>query len=263
MSSSVGQWFLLNASPDLRAQILSAPSLAPANPPRHTPIAGVLLTSADVDSVAGLLHLREFQPLHIYAVPAVRRILLEENRVFRVLDRATPPAAWHDIPLDSWFPLAAASQSSLRCRAVPLGGAYPDYVSESLRRELPPEQAIIGLVLAHADKQMFYAPSIPALSQECITWAQSCNLCLIDGTFWNDQELISAGVSRKTAREIGHLPLSGEGGLLQAFRSSGQGPRVLIHMNNTNPILDEDSTEHREARQAGWEIAYDGMNFEL
>src|SRR5580692_10010983 len=95
----LGECYLLNASPDLRTQILSAPLLAPARPPRDTPIAGVLLTSADVDSVAGLLHLREFQPLYICATPSVRRILLEYNDIFRVLGRANPPAIWQDIPL--------------------------------------------------------------------------------------------------------------------------------------------------------------------
>src|ERR1700730_10354015 len=100
-----GPCYLFYASPDLRTQILSPPLLAPAQPPRHTPIAGILLTSADVDSVAGLLHLREFQPLHIYATPAVRRIVLEENRIFHVLERANPPAFWQDVPLNEWFPL--------------------------------------------------------------------------------------------------------------------------------------------------------------
>src|SRR5882762_9457147 len=150
--ANTGQCYLLNASPDLRTQILSTSFLAPARPPRHTPIAGVLLTSADVDSVAGLLHLREFQPLHIYATPSVRRIVLEENRIFHVLERSTPPAVWHDVPLDTWFPLGAANstsrETSLRCRMVPLGSSYPDYVSSDLRRSLPPGEAVVGLVLA-------------------------------------------------------------------------------------------------------------------
>src|SRR6202045_1577218 len=130
--SGAGSCFLLNASPDLRTQILSTPFLAPSKPPRHTPVVGVLLTSADVDSVAGLLHLREFQPLHIYATPSVRRIVLEENRIFRVLERSNPPAVWHDVPLDTWFPLELANSSSrepaVGCRMLPLASAYPDYV---------------------------------------------------------------------------------------------------------------------------------------
>ncbi len=267
VSPNAGECYLLNASPDLRTQILSTPLLAPAKPPRGTPISGVLLTSADVDSVAGLLHLREFQPLHIFATPSVRRILFEENRIFRVLERANPPAAWHDVPLNTWFPLGTVSSSSgnpsVRCRVVPLGSVYPDYVSEGLRRSLPPGEAVIGLVLAQGSKQVFYAPALPGLSEEWKDWVRSSDLCLVDGTFWDENELISAGVGSKTARQIGHVPLSGAGGLLEEFRSAKRGRRVLIHINNTNPILDEDSPEHREVRDAGWEIAYDGMEFEL
>ena len=259
--------YLLNASPDLRTQILSSPLLAPVRRPRHTPIAGVLLTSADVDSVVGLLHLREFQPLHIYATRSVRRILLEENRIFRVLERANPSAIWQDIPLNSWFPLAtvnsSSEESSTRCRMVPLGSTYPDYVSEDLRRALDPGEAVVGLVLAQGSKQIFYAPALPGRSAEWKDWAQSSDLCLLDGTFWSENELISTGVGSKTAREIGHLPLSGAGGLLEEVDTVKQGRRVLIHINNTNPILDEESPEHREVRDAGWEIAYDGMQFEL
>jgi pyrroloquinoline quinone biosynthesis protein B len=262
-----GSCYLLNASPDLRTQILSTPLLAPAQPPRHTPIAGILLTSADVDSVAGLLHLRESQPLHIYATPSVRRIVLEENRIFHVLDRSNPPAIWQDVPLNAWFPLGAVNSTnrepSVRCRMVHLGSTYPDYVSTGLRRALAPNEAVIGLAVAEGSKQVFYAPALPGGSGEWKDWARSSDICLLDGTFWGDNELISAGVGSKTAREIGHLPLSGPGGLLEEFDSAKRGRRVLIHINNTNPILDEESLEHREVRDAGWEIAYDGMEFQL
>jgi pyrroloquinoline quinone biosynthesis protein B len=146
---------------------------------------------------------------------------------------------------------------------VPLGAAFPDYVSEDLRRVLPPNEAVVGLVIAQGKKQMFYAPALPGHSNEWKHWAQSSDVCLLDGTFWDDRELISTGVGSKTAREIGHLPLSGDGGLLQEFDSQKHGRKILIHINNTNPILDEESREHREARDAGWEIAYDGMEFDL
>jgi pyrroloquinoline quinone biosynthesis protein B len=264
--SEAGECYLLNASPDLRTQILSTPFLAPALSPRHTPIAGVFLTSADVDSVAGLLSLREFQPLHIYATRSVRRIVLEENRIFRVLERANPPVFWHDVPINTWLPLgtnASSEEASVRCRMVPLGNAFPDYVSEDLRRLLPPDEAVVGIVLAHGNKQMFYAPALPGRSSEWKDWAASSDVCLLDGTFWDDTELISTGVGSKTAREIGHLPLSGAGGLLQEFGSERCGRKILIHINNTNPILNEESPEHREVQDAGWEIAYDGMEFNL
>jgi pyrroloquinoline quinone biosynthesis protein B len=266
VSANSKRHFLINASPDLRTQILSAQLLVPAHTPRDTPISSILLTSADVDSVAGLLHLREFQPLHIWATPSVRRIVLEENRIFRVLDRAKPPAIWQDLPVGTWFPLAedaASGEASLRCRVVPLGSAYPDYVSDGLRRSLTPGEAVVGLVLEEGGKQAFYAPALPVGSGDWKDWARSSDLSLLDGTFWSENELISAGVSSKAAREIGHVPLSGLGGLLQEFGSSKRGRRVLIHINNTNPILDEESPENREVRDAGWEIAYDGMQIEL
>jgi len=264
--ADAGESYLLNAPPDLRNQILSTPLLAPAVSPRHTPIAGVFLTSADVDSVAGLLSLREFQPLHIYATKSVRRIVLEENRIFRVLERANPPVRWHDLAINTWFPLgtnASSGETSVRYRMVPLGNTFPDYVSEDLRRLLPPEEAVVGLVLANGNKQMFYAPALPGRSNEWKDWAASSDVCLLDGTFWSDTELISTGVGSKTAREIGHLPLSGAGGLLEESRSKKRARKILIHINNTNPILDEESPEHREVRDAGWEIAYDGMEFDL
>lgn len=264
VSNSESGWLLLNASPDLRAQILATKELAPTNPPRDTPISAIILTSAEVDSVAGLLHLREFQPFRIFATPSVKRILLEENRIFRVLERANPPIVWYDIPVNAWFSVDSAnSQSGLQCLAVNAGGAYPDYVSPQLRNALPPEGAAVALVFSDGKKQMLYAPSVSGTSVEWKTWAQSSDLSLLDGTFWDDRELINAGISKKTAREIGHVPLSGPGGMLENLDVGTAGRRVLIHVNNTNPILDELSSERAAVKQAGWEIAYDGMDIAL
>jgi len=267
LSTQAGEHYLVNASPDLRTQIVSTSLLAPARAPRDTPISSILLTSADVDSVVGLLHLREFQPLQIYCTLSVRRILHEENRMFRVLDRARPPSVWHDLPLDTWFPLPTNSTGSgdapVRCRVLPLGSVYPDYVSEGLRRSLLPDEAVIGLVFQEGGKQLLYAPAIPAGSSNWKEWAGSSDACLLDGTFWSENELIEVGASSKPAREIGHVPLSGGDGLLEDFPDSSKARKILIHINNTNPILDEESRENREVRDAGWEIAYDGMQIEL
>lgn len=259
--------FLLNASPDLRSQILNTAHLIPRHSPRHSPITGVILTSADVDSVIGLLHLREFQPLEIFATSSIRRVLLEDNHIFRVLDRAHPPAVWRDVSTNTWFSLGAGDASNrgsaLRCLMLPLGGAYPDHVSDTLRDTLVPEEAVTGLVLQQGSKQIFYAPTLPGSTEEWKDWARSSDLSLLDGTFWDERELISAGVGSKTARQIGHVPLSAADGVLALRDFAKRGRRVLIHINNTNPILDEQSPERREVRDAGWEIAYDGMEFEL
>jgi pyrroloquinoline quinone biosynthesis protein B len=259
-------WFLLNASPDLRAQILATPELAPPEGSRQSPIAGVFLPSADIDSIMGLLHLREFTPFRIFATPAVQQIVREENTIFRVLDRAMPPVQWLGISMRPQFARVDSDpreDSSFRCSAVPLGGAYPDYVSDTLRGSLPADQAVVGLLIEQGEKRLFFASSLPGRNQEWKKLAESSDLVFLDGTFWSDDELSRAVGSGKTARAIGHLPLSGADGLLQQFSGTGRGRRVLIHINNTNPILDEESTEYHQVREMGWEIAHDGMEFAL
>jgi pyrroloquinoline quinone biosynthesis protein B len=259
-------WFLLNASPDLRTQILTAPELSPSDGSRKSPINGIFLPSADVDSIMGLLHLREFTPFRIFATPGVQRVLREENTIFRVLDRATPPVQWLSISMQSQFARIAGDppgDSSFCCSAVPLGGTYPDYVSDALRGKLSADQAVVGLLVECGDKRLFFAPSLSGQNQEWKKLAESSDLVFLDGTFWSDDELIRATGSGKTARGIGHLPLSGADGLLQQFSGTGRGRRVLIHINNTNPILDEESAEYRQVREMGWEIAHDGMEFAL
>jgi pyrroloquinoline quinone biosynthesis protein B len=259
-------WFLLNASPDLRTQILATPELGPPGGSRQSPITGVFLPSADVDSIMGLLHLREFTPFRIFATPAVQQIVREENTIFRVLDRAMPPVQWLGISMRPQFARVDSDpreDSSFRCSAVPLGGSYPDYVSDALRGSLPADQAVVGLLVEQGEKRLFFAPSLPGRNQEWKKLAESSDLVFLDGTFWSDDELSRAAGSGKTARAIGHLPLSGTDGLLQQFSGTGRGRRVLIHINNTNPILDEESTEYHQVREMGWEIAHDGMEFAL
>src|ERR1700704_1299208 len=162
VSSDPSHWFLLNASPDLRQQILGAPELSVASSTLGSPVSTVLLTSADVDCVMGLLHLREFQPLHIYSTLSVRRILMEENSLFRVLERSNPPVRWETLPLDRLIPLVPPSSPGAKdgffCKAVPLLGGFPDYVSDSLKGNFPAEEAVIGLQLVHNEKRVFYAP---------------------------------------------------------------------------------------------------------
>jgi len=256
-------WFLLNASPDLRTQILATTELDPPEGSRRSPIAGVFLSSADVDSVMGLLHLREFTPFCTYATPAVQKLLNEENTLFRVLDRSVPPVRWIGLSEQPQFVGDSDQDLSFRYSAVPLGGSYPDYVNLNLRSKLPPEEAVVGLLVEHGQKRLFFAPSLSGQNQEWKTVAQSSDLVFLDGTFWSDDELIRATRFGKSARAIGHLPLSGTDGLLQQFSDAGRSRRVLIHINNTNPILDEDTPEYRQVREMGWEIAHDGMEFVL
>ncbi len=267
VSSDPSHWILLNASPDLRQQILAAPELSVASASVRSPISTFVLTSADLDCVLGLLHLREFHPLHIYSTLSVRRILTEENSLFRVLTRSNPPVRWETLPLDRLIPLvppsAPGAKDGFFCKAVPLLGEFPDYVSDSLKRSFPPEEAVIGLQFVHKDKRFFYAPSVSGLGDNWLRSVDECDLALLDGTFWKDDELIAAKRSRRTARDMGHLPLWGERGMLKRPFRLGKTKRVIIHINNTNPVLNEESPEHRAVREAGWEIAYDGMEFNL
>jgi pyrroloquinoline quinone biosynthesis protein B len=266
VSSGADSWILLNASPDLRQQLLNDPEFAPPEKLRSTPIASVILTSADLDCVLGLLHLREFQPLRIYSTPAVRRVLCEENSFFRALERSKPPVSWEDLPLNREISIsqqASGKKVPLLCRAVPLGGEFPDYVSERLSRSLPKEEAVVGLELAQGEKRLFYAPTMPGKEGEWKKRVASSQVALLDGTFWTDDELSQILGNGRTARQIGHVPLSGEGGLLEELKNTRSARRILIHLNNTNPALDEESAVSRALRDAGWEIAYDGMEFEL
>jgi pyrroloquinoline quinone biosynthesis protein B len=267
VSPADSSWLLLNASPDLRQQLSEDPEFAPREKTRSTPVSAVILTSADVDCVLGLLHLREFQPLRIYSTLSVRRALTEENTLFRTLERSNPPVRWESLPLDQQIPVyqppSHAEATSLHCKAVPLGGSFPDYVSDELRKNLREEEAVIGVELAQNERRFFYAPTLPARGEDWKRSISESDLALLDGTFWSDDEMIKVHGSGKTARRMGHLPLSGSGGLLEQVQHNGKVRRVLIHMNNTNPALDTESPAHCAVRDAGWEIAHDGMEFIL
>jgi len=261
-------WFLIGASPDLRTQLLSASELSP-NPdsPGQSPIGGVFLPSADVDAVMGLLHLREFQSFFIFSTAAVQRALRSENRIFKVLERADPPVQWQVLSskgrLGCHLSESPGESPTFVCNTIPLGGDYPDYVSDEFRRSASADDATIGFLFEAAGKKIFIAPSLAGHNAEWQKLAASADVTLIDGTFWSNDELRRTGRTTKTAREIGHIPLSGNDGLLAQFPADACGRKILIHINNTNPILDEDSPEHRSVLEAGFEMAYDGMDISL
>ena len=201
--------------------------------------------------------------MQIFSTVAVKRILTEENSLFRVLARSNPPVKWETLALDRLTPLVLASpadkKAGLFCKAVSLNGSFPDYVSDSLRNSLSTEEAVIGLTLVSKEKRFFFAPNLPGMGDQWLRCVEESDLALLDGTFWKDDELHSIQKGSKSARQMGHLPLWGDRGLLrQPFRAS-KTRRVLIHINNTNPILNDVSPESRIVREAGWEIAYDGM----
>ena len=248
--------------------MLSAHELAPPSKDSSLPpIGGIFLPNADVDSVMGLLHLREFQSFFVFATRGVQCVLQKENHIFRVLERSSPPVKWQTLlsrgRLGCHLSEDSSGPADFTCGTVPLGGGYPDYVSEEILQVVAPEDASVGFVMEQGERRFFFAPSVSGGSGMWKAAAESADVTFIDGTFWGDDELRRTGRSRKSAREIGHLPLSGPDGLLEQYPGKAKGRRILIHINNTNPILDEGSAEHGLVLDAGFEIAYDGMELEL
>ena len=254
-------WFLLNASPDLRGQIESSPELHPPQAVRGTPISGVVLTSGELDNVLGLLLLREFQPLEIFATPAIRKIVSQQNRFFRSLERVNPQAHWNDIHPGTAFELRSDKEAAgLCCHPIALEGSYPAYADSD---QLPQNEALVGLVLEKESARMLFLPALPSLTDELLKEMKNCDLLLLDGTFWSDEELKLVRGNGASAREMGHVPISGPGGSLELLRRIGRPRKIYLHINNTNPVLNEDSAQRHQVCEVGWEIAEDGWEFDL
>ena len=257
------EWFLLGASPDLRTQIESTPELHPRNGIRQSPIAGAVLGNADIDHVLGLLLLRELQPLRVHASESVHRILTEDNSMFGMLQRVSGQLTWTDFTLHTKFPLlnSAGEDSSLRCFAVSLGRHYPAYVSQWRQTQISGEEASVGLfVECQTGKRLAYLPAVPEIDDALLKELDSCDVLLFDGTFWSDNELIRIQGAGQTARQMGHVPVCESLSRLAQVRR----PRkIYVHINNTNPMLNEAGPEFPQVRAAEWEIAEDGWQFEL
>jgi len=256
-------WFLLGASPDLRAQIEDTPELHPREGVRQSPISGVVLANADVDHVLGLLLLRELQPLRIHATASVRGILLEDNSMFGMLHRIPNQVVWTDFRSGDEFHLcdAAGKDSGLRCQAYSLGAHYPAYVTRERQSELATGEASLGFIVkSPSGKSLAYMPAVPELDEALLRQIDACDVLLFDGTFWGDDELIGIQSGGQSARQMGHIPVETTLVKLAGMRR----PRkIFLHINNTNPMLDEASAEYRQVRDAGWEIAEDGWQFDL
>lgn len=258
-------WFLLGASPDLRTQIEAAVELHPRDGVRQSPIAGVVLANADLDHVLGLLLLRELQPLHFYATSSVRRILLEGNSMFGMLQRIPNQAVWTDFALETQFNLcnSQGDDSGLRCRALSLSTHYPAYVTADRQSQLAAGEASLGFILASASSsgtQFAYMPAVSQMHDRLLDQLDSCDVLLFDGTFWSDDELIRVQGGGQTARQMGHIPVES---ILAKLAGVRRPRKIFLHINNTNPMLNEASVEHRRVRDAGWEIAEDGWQFNL
>lgn len=256
-------WFLLGASPDLRGQIEETPELHPREGLRQSPIAGVLLANADIDHVLGLLLMRELQPLRVHATASVRRILREDNSMFGMLQRIPDQVAWSDFIPGEEFSLrnARGEHSGIKCRALSLSPHYPAYVSPERLAQLGTGEASLGFIVESGPGARFaYMPAVPALDETFLQQLESCDILFFDGTFWSDEELIRVQGSGQTAFQMGHIPVEI---ILEKLAGVRRPRKIFLHINNTNPMLDEASPQFRRVRDAGWEVAEDGWHFNL
>jgi pyrroloquinoline quinone biosynthesis protein B len=263
LSADSSSWFLAGASPDLTRQIENSSDLHP-RALRGSPVAGVVLGSADLDHILGLLLLRELQPLRVYASPSILRILREENSMFGMLNRVELQAVWTPMNSGTPFPLLSAEgkDSGLRCEAIYISGRYPKYVKTDVA-QLGAEEANAALFFESASgKRLAYLPAIGTLSDALLEKIHGADLLLFDGTFWSDDELIRIQGSGETAHQMGHIPVEESLRSLKNINIKA-GRKMFIHINNTNPILNEASPEYLAVRQAGWEVAEDNWQLEL
>ncbi len=261
VSADGTDWVLFNASPDLLAQFRAAPELQPARAIRDTAVRAIILIDAQIDHTTGLLMLREGAPLEIYCTEMVREDLTSGNPLFRILDHYCG-VRWHPIAADGDSTFAVPGVEGLAFTAVPLKSKAPPY---SPHRDDPHRGDNIGVRIVDkaSGKTFFYAPGVGEIEPHLARFLAEADCVMIDGTFWTEDELIRLGISNKRARDMGHLPQSGPGGMLDVLKPLKAGRKILIHINNTNPILNDDSAERHTLDAAAIEVAYDGMDIEL
>ncbi|GBR53923.1 pyrroloquinoline quinone biosynthesis protein PqqB [Neokomagataea thailandica NBRC 106555] len=256
------RWFLFNASPDIRQQINENPPLHPApehaDQLRHTPIQAVILTCGEIDAVTGLLTLREREP---FSLMASRSTLdqLNANPIFGALDPNIVPRV--PLELDQPFPLIHkdGSDSGLTLTAFAVPGKAPLYAEAEGSR---PDETL-GLSIFDGTSTVLFIPGCADITTDIVKRAEQADLLLFDGTLWRNDEMVRAGLSPKTGKRMGHVSVADPDGPIALFRNCTKPQKVLIHINNSNPVLLEKSSEREIANQAGWTIAADGMIFRL
>lgn len=260
------RWLIVNASPDLRQQINDNPPLHPREGKRHSPIVSVVLTSGDVDHIAGLLTLRESHPLSIYGTSRILSIL-EANTIFNVLNPAFVDR--RRMALGKPFEVTDKSGNGIGVvvEAFPVPGkvalyqedpsAGPDFGTR------PEDTAGLRIGTTNGSEHFFYIPGCARMTGELAARLRGAPLVLFDGTLWRDDEMIVAGVGTKTGKRMGHMSMADPDGSISAFKSLDVRRKIFVHVNNTNPVLLDDSPEHAAMEAAGWEVALDGMEIRL
>jgi pyrroloquinoline quinone biosynthesis protein B len=267
VSADGASWVLLNASPDLRQQINDTPELQPSKTGglRNSPIKAVIVTNADVDHITGLINLREGQPFSIYGSDRVLATLYA-NSIFNVCAPDKVPRV--TLPMDEPLQLTGAGTAlGLTVEAF----AVPGKIALFLEQENASgnygsrEGDTIGLHVTETatGKSFFYIPGCAEIDPPLATRLKGASLIFLDGTLFTDDEMVSQGLSQKTGQRMGHISISGPEGSIEALKPLGVTRRIYVHINNSNPILDENSEARRIAENAGWEVGYDGMEVRL
>ncbi len=255
-------WVLVNASPDILAQLRAHPDFQPGRSPRDTAICAIVLVDGQVDHTTGLYMLREAtRAWPLWCTDAVYADLTRGNPIFEVLSHYCRIER-RRMEVDG-TDFRVAGLAGVRWRALPVAGKPAPY---SPNRESPVagDNTALSMTDEYTGKALFYAPGLGEIDPPTWQAMQSASCVLVDGTFWSDDEMLRLGLSRKRARDIGHLAQSGPGGMLEWLgRLPDATRKILIHVNNTNPILDEDSAERAELGRRGIEVAWDGMEIEL
>jgi pyrroloquinoline quinone biosynthesis protein B len=256
ISASGSRWSLLNASPDLRTQILSFSDLLPKSLPRGSAIDAVLLSDAELDHVTGLLSLREAHPVRLYCTRQVFDWIFVSNPIFGALNQ---PDRFRWMKVEDRK--VETIGNDLAYEAFFICGKVPTYVNTA-----PGNYG--GAVVAYkvidlcTSSSLLYVPAIKQIDEQFIAAAAQCDCLLFDGSFWSENELELCGVGTRTASDMGHIPISGPTGSL-ARLSDLPIKKIYTHVNNTNPILDETSAERREVEKAGWKVAEDGLELSM
>ena len=263
VSADGRNWVVLNASPDLRQQIEQTPAMQPQGGLRSSPIAAVVLTGGDVDAIAGLLTLRERQAFTVFATSQVHSVL-DANPVFEVLSREIVVRQPVDLDVPRPVPLPDGRPSGLTITLFAVPGKVPLYLERpGVTPELDETDQTVGCAVSDGAGTLFFIPSCAAMTPRLADRLRGAAAVFFDGTLWTDDEMVRAGLGPKTGQRMGHMSVSGPHGTLAAFDGLEVRQRVLLHINNSNPILLDDSPERALVAAAGWDVAYDGMELAL
>ncbi|WP_225041560.1 pyrroloquinoline quinone biosynthesis protein PqqB [Xanthomonas campestris] len=256
VSADGQRWALINASPDFRQQILATPALWPQHGLRHSPIESVLLTSGEIDHIAGLLSMRESQRFSLHASSRVLD-LLAQNPIFDALN----PQYVDRHPFALNTPLTLCD---LQLTPFSVPGKVPLFMESRSGGDLAgSNEETLGLTIDDGRHRVHYIPGCAAMTDDLRARLHGAELVFFDGTLWRDDEMVQLGVSQKTGQRMGHMSIDGTDGTLAAFAQLQVARKVFIHINTTNPVLDAHSPEHATVRAAGWDVAHDGLEISL